>query len=171
VPAQTLGDEHDHEVWPSPDFVDTGLGGLAFCLFGDDIPEGGMEPLRIGVSFDGGEQVVPGGIPGFGASLVREVRFQTSGRCPSSFPSGASIGSSPPPRESCANRRRRIGCRDRNGGSGRGRLLRWMAMVTAAMVNSARLSRIAQPTILRVKRSRPAARRLARRGCRPAKSD
>jgi hypothetical protein len=25
---------------------------LAFCLFGGDIPEGGMEPLTIVVSFD-----------------------------------------------------------------------------------------------------------------------
>jgi hypothetical protein len=27
--------------------VDTGLSGLAFCLFGGDIPESGMEPLTI----------------------------------------------------------------------------------------------------------------------------
>jgi hypothetical protein len=41
--------------------ADTGLSGLALCLFGGDIPEGGMEPLTIVVSFDVGEQVVPGG--------------------------------------------------------------------------------------------------------------
>ena len=28
--------------WPSPDLVDTGSSGLALCLFGGDIPEGGM---------------------------------------------------------------------------------------------------------------------------------
>ena len=49
---------------PSCDLVDTGLSGLALCLFGGDIPEGGMEPLTIVVSFDVDEQVVPGGIPG-----------------------------------------------------------------------------------------------------------
>jgi hypothetical protein len=38
------------------DLVDTGLYGLALCLFGGDIPEGGMEPLTIVISFDVGEQ-------------------------------------------------------------------------------------------------------------------
>jgi hypothetical protein len=32
-------------------FVGTGLSGLALWLFGGDIPEGGMEPLTIVVSF------------------------------------------------------------------------------------------------------------------------
>jgi hypothetical protein len=50
--------------------VNTGLSNLALCLFGGDISEGGMRPLMIIVSFDIGEQVVLGGIPGFGASLV-----------------------------------------------------------------------------------------------------
>jgi hypothetical protein len=56
--------------------VDTGLSGLAFRLFGGDIPESGMEPLTIVVSFDVGEQVVPGGIPVWVASLVHEFSFQ-----------------------------------------------------------------------------------------------
>jgi hypothetical protein len=34
-----------------------------------------MKPLTIVVSFDVGEQVVPGGIPGFVASLVNEFGF------------------------------------------------------------------------------------------------
>ena len=63
---------------PSCDLVDTGLSGLALCLFGGDIPEGGMEPLAIVVSFDVDEQVVPGGIPGWVASLVHEFGFQSA---------------------------------------------------------------------------------------------
>src|ERR1700730_3003868 len=63
---------------PSPDLADTGLSGLALCLFGGDIPEGGMEPLTIVVSYDVGEQVVPGGIPGWVASLVHEFNFQSA---------------------------------------------------------------------------------------------
>ncbi len=51
---------------------------MALCLFGGDIPEGGMEPLMIVVSFDVGEQVVPGGIPGCVASLVHEFNFQSA---------------------------------------------------------------------------------------------
>ena len=35
--------------------------------------------------------------------------------CPSNFTSGSWIGSSPPHREPCGNRRRRIGCGDRSG--------------------------------------------------------
>jgi hypothetical protein len=34
-----------------------------------------MEPLTIVVAFDVGEQVTPGSIPGFVASLVHEVGF------------------------------------------------------------------------------------------------
>jgi len=84
-----------------------------------------MKPLMIEVSFDDGEQVVPSGIPGWVASLLHEFGFQsteaTFRRCvdPSNFPSGSWIDSSPPHREPCGNRRRRIGCRDLNGGSGR----------------------------------------------------
>jgi hypothetical protein len=37
-----------------------------------------MEPLTIVVSFDIGEQVVPGGIAGFVASLVHEFSFQSA---------------------------------------------------------------------------------------------
>jgi hypothetical protein len=53
-----------------------------------------MKPLMIIVSFDVGEQVVPGGIPSFVASLVHEFGFQIaeslpSGRCPGNFPSRA----------------------------------------------------------------------------------
>jgi hypothetical protein len=51
---------------------------MALCLFGGDIPEGGMKPLTIVVSFDVGEQVVPGGIPGFVAGLVHEFSFQSA---------------------------------------------------------------------------------------------
>jgi hypothetical protein len=39
-----------------------GLGGLALCLSGGDVPEGGKKPLTIGVSFEAGEQVAQGGI-------------------------------------------------------------------------------------------------------------
>jgi hypothetical protein len=37
-----------------------------------------MEPLTIVVSFDVGEQVVPGGLPGWVASLVHEFSFQSA---------------------------------------------------------------------------------------------
>jgi hypothetical protein len=37
-----------------------------------------MEPLTIVVSFDVGEQVVSGGIPGWVASLVHEFGFQSA---------------------------------------------------------------------------------------------
>jgi hypothetical protein len=37
-----------------------------------------MNPLTIVVSFDVGEQVVPGRIPGFVASLVHEFSFQSA---------------------------------------------------------------------------------------------
>jgi hypothetical protein len=37
-----------------------------------------MEPLTIVVSFDVGEQVVPGGIAGFVASLVHEFSFPSA---------------------------------------------------------------------------------------------
>src|ERR1700720_2571744 len=36
---------------PSPDLVDTGLSGLALCLFGGDIPESGMKPLTMPIIF------------------------------------------------------------------------------------------------------------------------
>ena len=59
---------------------DTGLGGLALCLLGGAKLGGGVKPLTIVVSFDGGEQVVPDGIPGWGTSLVHESDFFH--RCP-----------------------------------------------------------------------------------------
>ena len=37
-----------------------------------------MKPLTIVVSFDVGEQVVPGGIPGWVASLVHEFGLQSA---------------------------------------------------------------------------------------------
>jgi hypothetical protein len=37
-----------------------------------------MKPLTIVVSFDVGEQVVPGNIPGWVASLVHEFSFQSA---------------------------------------------------------------------------------------------
>src|ERR1700747_26652 len=37
-----------------------------------------MKPLTIVVSFDVGEQVVPGGIPGWVANLVHEFSFQSA---------------------------------------------------------------------------------------------
>jgi hypothetical protein len=58
--------------------VDTGLSGSAFCLFGRDIPENGMEPLTIVVSFDVDEQIVPGGILVWVASLMHEFSFQSA---------------------------------------------------------------------------------------------
>src|ERR1019366_5005802 len=75
-----------------PIWWNTGLSGLALCLFGGDIPEGGVEPLTIVVSFDVGEQVVPGGIPGWVASLVHEFGFDRLEHrfhhgSPSNFPS------------------------------------------------------------------------------------
>jgi hypothetical protein len=73
--------------------VDTGLSGSAFCLFGRDIPENGMEPLTIVVSFDVDEQIVPGGILVWVASLMHEFSFQSAEAAfhrhnPSNFPSG-----------------------------------------------------------------------------------
>jgi hypothetical protein len=44
----------------------------------DYVPEGGMKPLTIVVSFDVGEQVVPGDIAGWIASLVHEFTFQSA---------------------------------------------------------------------------------------------
>jgi len=37
-----------------------------------------MKPLTIVVSVDGGEQVVPGDIPGFGASPVHDFGFHSA---------------------------------------------------------------------------------------------
>ncbi|MGB6175687.1 MAG: hypothetical protein WBF43_04975 [Methylocella sp.] len=37
-----------------------------------------MAPPAIGVSFDGGEQVVPCGLPDWAASLMHESRFQSA---------------------------------------------------------------------------------------------
>jgi hypothetical protein len=48
---------------------------LALFLFGDDIPKGGMEPLTIVISFDAGEQVMPGSRPGWIISLLHEFGF------------------------------------------------------------------------------------------------
>ena len=56
--------------------MDTGLSGVAFCLFGGDIPESGMEPLTIVVSFDVSEQIVPGSLPGRVASLMHRDAYQ-----------------------------------------------------------------------------------------------
>jgi hypothetical protein len=58
--------------------VEIGLSGLALCLFGGDIPKSGMKPLTIVVSFDVGEQGLPGGIPGWVASQVHEFGFQSA---------------------------------------------------------------------------------------------
>jgi hypothetical protein len=83
-------------IWWTP------LSGLALCLFGGDIQEGGMKPLTIVVSFDGGEQVVPGDIPGWVESLVHAFRFQSAEAAfhrsvvLSNFPSGAWMESSRP---------------------------------------------------------------------------
>ena len=56
---------------------------MAFCLFGGDIPAGGMEPRTRVVSCDAGEPIVPGGSAGFAASLVHEFSFKV----PRQFPS------------------------------------------------------------------------------------
>jgi hypothetical protein len=96
---------------------------LALCLFGGDIPDGGMKPLTIIVSFDVGEQVVPGGIPGWLASQVHEFGFQSA---EATFNRGVIPAISLPAHgldhpggaENLAViRRRRIGCRDLNGGA------------------------------------------------------
>jgi hypothetical protein len=58
--------------------VDTGLSGLALRLFGGDVPEGGMEPLTIVVSFDVGEQVALGSIACWIADLVNKFGFHGS---------------------------------------------------------------------------------------------
>jgi len=63
---------------PSRDLVDIGLSGLALCPFGGDIQKGRMKPLTIVISFDAGELVVPGDIPGFGASPVRAFGFHSA---------------------------------------------------------------------------------------------
>jgi hypothetical protein len=59
-------------IWWTP------LSGSALCLFWGDVPEGGVEPLTIVVSFDVGEQVMPRGLPGFVASMVHEFDFQSA---------------------------------------------------------------------------------------------
>ena len=59
---------------------------MALCLFGGDIPESGMKPLTIVVSFDVGEQVVPGGVLGWVASLVHEFGFQSAEALSQQFP-------------------------------------------------------------------------------------
>jgi len=69
-----------------------------------------VKPLTIVISFDVGEQVV------LAASRFRRLSI---GALSHQFPFGSWIGSSRPRREPCGNRRRRIGYRDRNGGSGR----------------------------------------------------
>jgi hypothetical protein len=51
---------------------------LALCLFGGDIPDGGMEPLTIVVSFDVGEQVALGSIACWIADLVNKFGFHGS---------------------------------------------------------------------------------------------
>ena len=99
---------------PSSDFVDTGSSGLVLCLFGCDIPEGRIKPLAIVISFNLSEQIVPGSIPGWVASLVHEFGLICqssfpSGHCPNNFPSGSWIGSSRLHRGPCGNRQRRIG--------------------------------------------------------------
>jgi hypothetical protein len=58
--------------------VDTGLSGLSLCLFWRDVADGRMKPHTIVISFDVGEQVMPGGIPGFVASLVHEFSFHSA---------------------------------------------------------------------------------------------
>jgi hypothetical protein len=67
-----------------------------------------MKPLTIGVSVDGGEQVGPGGLPGWVASLMHEFGFQIAEAAFhrsivfSNFPSGAWLGSSRPRRLAAA---------------------------------------------------------------------
>jgi hypothetical protein len=58
--------------------MDSGLSGLALCLFGRDIPERGVKALTIVVSFDVGEQVVPSSISGRVAHLMHKFGFQGS---------------------------------------------------------------------------------------------
>jgi hypothetical protein len=88
---------------------------------------GGMKPPTIVISFDGGEQVAPGSILSFVASLVHESGFQSAEagfhRCIvlSNFPSSSWIGESRPRREPCGHRQRHIGCRDRCDGSAQDR--------------------------------------------------
>src|SRR6202047_1637002 len=116
-----------------------------------------MKPLTIVVSFDVGEQVVPGGIPGWVASQVHEFGFQSAKAtfhwCIVPAISLPAHGLDHP---GGAENLAVIGGWWIRPGSG---FCRWMAMVRAAMVNSARMwPRIAQPTILRVKRSSTTAR-------------
>jgi hypothetical protein len=57
--------------------VDTGLSGLALCLFGGLCTRGQNEAADD-CSIDVGEQVVPGGIPGWAASPVHGSSFQSA---------------------------------------------------------------------------------------------
>lgn len=63
-----------------------------------DVPEGGTEPPAVGVAFDGGEQVMPGGIARGIADQANEFGFPGSkgalhgGVVVSNFPSGAWLG-------------------------------------------------------------------------------
>jgi hypothetical protein len=56
-------------------FCGHGSSGLALCLFGGDIPKGGMKPLTIVISFDVSEQIVPGSLLVRVASLMHEFGF------------------------------------------------------------------------------------------------
>jgi hypothetical protein len=56
--------------------LDTGLRGLKLCLFGGDVPEGGVEPLTVVVSFDIGEQVTLGRLAGRIGGVVNQLGFE-----------------------------------------------------------------------------------------------
>jgi len=56
--------------------MDTGLCGLELCLFGGDLPEDGVQPLTVIISFDIGEQVASGGLAANVMRLVDEFGFQ-----------------------------------------------------------------------------------------------
>ncbi len=56
--------------------MDTGLCGLELCLFGGAIPEGGVAPLTVIVSFDVREQIAPSGFPGDVVGMVNQLGLQ-----------------------------------------------------------------------------------------------
>src|SRR5512132_3151630 len=108
-----------------PRKVDTGLRGLKLCLFGGDVPEGGVEPLTVVVSFDIGEQVSLGRLAGRIGGVVNQLGFE---RVEPAFhrrivhcPSGSSTARCRSLSVTRGNRRRHIDCPGRSGGAIRDR--------------------------------------------------
>ena len=153
--------------------MDTGLCGPKLGLLWGDVTESRVDPLAIVVAFDVGEQVPFGSFACRVAFLVDQLRFRCPEetlhgrvvaalplRVPSSSPCGSWTARCRGPSRLCGTPPRQIDCHGRSNARGRaGGRRRWIAMVRAASGSSVRMwSRIAQPTTLRLNRSRMTAR-------------